>query len=89
MKILEFKNKKQIFNEWLNEVKEANFKDQEVKHALFLWELPPTKEGYQAIHSKFDCDLEQLKFFHRCLGEHIKELEFDKFLKQKISDYIE
>ena len=89
MKIIEFKNKKQIFEKWLREVEEANFKDQEIKHALFMWELPPTKEGFQAVYSKFDCDLEQLKFFHRQLGEQIKEREFDKFLRENIQDYIE
>lgn len=89
MKILEFKNRKQIFDEWLEEVTKRNFKDQHIESALFIWELPKTKEGYQGVHCKFNCDLEQLKFFHRQLGEHIKELEFDEFLRENIQNYIQ
>ena len=89
MKILEFKSRKQIFDKWLEDVKTANFKDQHIESALFIWELPPTKEGYQSVHCKFNCDLDQLKYFHRKLSEHIQELEFNKFLRENINDYIE
>ena len=87
MKLLEFKTRKQKFNEWLEEVKKVNFDNQEIQSALFLWELPPTKEGYQGTSCRFNCDLDQLKWFHRQLGEYIKEREFDKYLSEHLKDY--
>lgn len=89
MKILEFKNRKEHFNEWLQEVKQENFIDEEIRSALFMWELPPTKDGYCVTHCRYNCDLDQLKWFHRQLGEKIKELEFDKYLRENIQNYIE
>lgn len=89
MKILEFKNRKEHFKEWLKEVEEVNFQDAEIKSALFMWELPPTKDGYCVTHCKYNCDLDQLKWFHRQLGERIKELEMDDFLRKHINDYIQ
>lgn len=88
MTILEFKTRKQQFTEWLKDVEQENFDKNEIQSALFIWELPPTKKGFQATHCRFNCDLEQLKWFHRELGEYIKEREFDKFLKDNIQDYI-
>lgn len=89
MNILEFKNRKAKFKEWLKEVEKVNFDDQEIVSALFIWEIPPTKEGFQATHCRYNCDLEQLKWFHRMLGERIRELEFDKYLKEHINEYLE
>lgn len=88
-KILEFKSKKQKFTEWLKDIKKVNFDNNDINSALFIWELPPDKDGYQTTHCRFNCDLDQLKFFHRQLGEFIKELEFDKYLTEHIGDYIE
>ena len=88
-KIVEFKNRKQQFDEWLKEVADVNFKNQEINSALFIWELPPEKDGFQATHCRYNCDLSQLKWFHRQLGEKIKELEFDEFLREHIGEYIE
>lgn len=89
MTIVEFKNRKEQFAEWLEVVKQENFIDANIQSALFIWELPPTKDGYQATHCRFNCDLDTLKFFHRQLGEKIKEIEFDKFLRENINDYIQ
>lgn len=89
MKIIEFKNRKQLFDEWLEEVTKRNFKDKQIESALFVWELPKTKDGYPSEFCKFNCDLDQLKYFHRKLGEHIQEREFDEFLRENIQDYIE
>lgn len=88
--IIEFKNKKQKFKDWLKAIiKENDFKNSNIENALFMWETPPTKEGYQIHHCRFNCDLDQLKYYHRQLGEFIKEREFDKFLSEHIQDYIE
>lgn len=88
MKIIEFKNKKQKFEDWLKEIKEQNFKDAEIQSALFMWELPPDEEGYTVSHCRYNVDLETLKFYHRQLGEFIKEWEFDKYLTEHINEYI-
>lgn len=88
-KIIEFKNKKDKFEEWFQEIKQVNFDNKQIESAFFMWEVPPTKDGFQAVHCKFNCDLDQLKWFHRVLGEHIKEIEFDKFMKEHINEYIE
>ena len=88
MKLLEFKTRKQKFDKWIEEVKKENFDNQEIQSALFIWEVPPTKKGYQAVHCRFNCDLEQLKWFHRELGEYIKEREFDKYLTEHLHEYI-
>ena len=88
MKLLEFKTRKQQFDEWLKEVEKVNFDNQEIQSALFIWELPPTKDGFTATHCKFNCPLEQLKWFHRELGEYIKEREFDKYLTEHLHEYI-
>ena len=87
--IVEFKNKKQLFNEWLKAVNEENFENKEINSALFIWELPQTKEGFQATCCRYKCDLDQLKWFHRQLGEYIKEWEFDEYLRKNIKDYIQ
>lgn len=89
MTILEFKNRKQQFEEWLKEVEKTNFKDQEVSSALFIWETPTNKEGYQATHCKFNCPLDQLKWFYKELGEYIKEREYDEYLRKHIHEYLE
>lgn len=89
MSILEFKTRKQQFKEWLEDVQNVNFKDKEISSALFIWELPPDKDGYQATHCKFNCSLDQLKWFHRELGEYIKEKEFDKYLREHIDEYLQ
>ena len=88
--IIEFKNKKQKFKDWFQAIiKENDFKNSNIENALFIWETPPTKEGYQIHNCRFNCDLEQLKYYHRQLGEYIKEWEFDKYLTEHIQDYIE
>ena len=89
MKILEFKTREEQFEDWFNEVKRTNFDGKRIESALFIWELPPTEDGYQATHCKFNCDLDQLKWFHRELGEYIKEREFDEFMKKHVNEYIE
>ena len=89
MRILEFKNRKEHFREWFAEIQKENFTDAEVQSALFIWELPPTKDGFQATHCRYNCDLDQLKWFCRQLEERIKELEFDKFMRENIDKYIE
>ena len=89
MKILKFKNRKEHFRDWLEEVQKENFIDNEIKSAVFMWELPPTKDGYQVMQCRYNCDLDQLKWFSRQLEEKIKELEFDKFMRENIDKYIE
>lgn len=84
--ILEFKNKKQMFNSWLNTVIKANFKDTEIKSAMCFW--VDEKDDCQMSFCRYKCDLEQLKWFSRQLQEHIKELEYDEFLLNNIHNYI-
>lgn len=91
MKIIDLNKKRNNdFSKWLKEVIKENFKEDEIiNSALFIWELPSTKEGYQATSVRFNCDLDQMKYFYRALGERIKELEMDKFLKENLHKYIE
>lgn len=88
-KIIEFKNKQDKFEEWFQEIKQVNFDNKQIESALFLWELPPTKDGYSVTHCRFNCDLDQLKWFHKEVGEYIKEREFDKFMREHINEYLE
>ena len=89
MKVLDFKTRQQQFKEWLKEVEKENFENKEVISAVFMWEYPKTKEGYQGLSCGFNCPLDQLKWFHRELGELIKEREFDKYLTEHLAEYIE
>lgn len=89
MSILEFKTRQQQFEEWFEEVRKVNFEGQEIKSALFIWELSPTKDGFIATHCKFNCPLDQLKWFHRELGNYIRDREFDEYLRNHIQEYIE
>ena len=82
--IVEYKNRKQIFDSWFNTIYEKNFKDNEPKSAIVIWEEPS-----QVSFSKYKCDLDQMKWFSRQLQEYIKELEFDEFLRKNIQNYIE
>lgn len=86
--VIAFKSKEQQFEQWWKDVYDVNFKNQSIKSALVIYETQD-KNGYQASHSRFSCDLTNLKWFHRCLGERIRELEFDKYLKENINKYIE
>lgn len=89
MNILEFKTRKQQFEEWLEGIQKENFEGKEVVSAIFMWEYPKDKKGFQAFACRFNCPLDQLKWFHRELGELIKEKEFDKYLTEHISEYVE
>lgn len=84
MNIIEFKNRKVKFKEWLKEVQETNFNDQEVDHCVIIWEN--TKE---VNYARFNCDLHTLRYLHQILGCSIRKLELDEFLKENIGDYIQ
>lgn len=87
--IFKFKSKKQLFEEWWQEVYVANFKNQDIKSALIIYETADEKGEPLASHCRFNCDMTNLQWFNRCLGEKIKEMEFDKFMKEHINEYIE
>lgn len=88
-KIVEFKSRQTKFKEWIQEVTEENFKDKKIESAIFMWETQDEK-GYSTAHyCWFNCDLDNRKWFHRCLNEKIKEEEFDKFMREHVKDYIE
>lgn len=86
-KIVKFLNKQQQFEKWLDDVKKENFKEAPPS-ALIIWEVS-NKLGYTAMHTNYNCDLDTLRWFHRSLGEKIKQLEFDKFMREHINEYIE
>lgn len=88
-KIVEFKSKQTRFNEWLEEVNERNFKGKDIESAIIIWETKDKNGESTANHARFNCDLLNRKWFHRCLGENIKELEFDEYLRKHIHEYIE
>lgn len=89
MKLFKFKSKKQLFNEWYQEAFNVNFKNNDVKSALIIYETVDEKGHPIASHCRFNCDMTNLEWFHRCLGDKVKELQFDKFIKEHINDYIE
>lgn len=88
-KIVEFKSKQTRFKEWLEEVNELNFKDKEIESAMIIWETKDKNGESIANHVHLNCDLSNRKWFHRCLGENIKELEFDEYLRKHLNEYIE
>ena len=90
MNIIEFKTREKQFMDWFNKVIELNFqKDVKVKSALVVWETEDKDGTCTANHARFNCDLDNFKWFNRAINEKIKELEFDVFLRKHINDYIE
>lgn len=87
-KIIEFKSKEQQFEQWWKDVYDTNFKDQSIKSALVIFETAD-KDGCQAHSTRFECDLLNLKWFHRCLGEFIQKADFDKWMREHVNEYIE
>lgn len=88
MSIITFKSKAQNLKEWHDAVYQENLSQPNIKSAMLLYEHVD-KDGSQAHAAWFECDLNQMKWFHKCLGEKIKELEFDKFLREHIDEYLE
>lgn len=89
-KVVEFKNKKQMFNKWLQDVVRENFdNDIDVKSAIILWEVED-KDGFStANHSKYNCDLKNKEWFCKCLSNDVQQSKFHEFLKENIKDYLE
>lgn len=88
-KIVEFKSKQTKFKEWVQEVVKENFEDKNIESAIFIWEIEDENGFSTAMEAKFNCDLKNKKWFYYSLGENIRELEFDKFMREHVKDYIE
>lgn len=90
MKIFEFKTREKQFIDWFNKVIELNFKEGvKVKSALVIWETESKDDSCIANHARFNCDLENFKWFNHAMGEKIKEMEFDEYMRKYINEYIE
>lgn len=88
-KIVEFKSKQTKFKEWVQEVIKENFEDVNIESAIFIWETKDEKGYSKATEARFKCDLNNKKWFYNSLGENIRELEFDKFMREHIDEYVE
>ena len=88
-KIVEFKSKQTEFKEWLQEVVKENFENKNIESAIFIWEIEDENGFSTAMEAIFNCDLKNKKWFYNSLGENIRELEFDKFMREHVKDYIE
>lgn len=88
-KIVEFKTKQTKFKEWLQEVNKLNFENKDIESAIIIWETKDNQNKCIANHARFNCDLSNMQWFKECLCEKVKELEFDKFMREHINEYIE
>ena len=81
-KIIEFKSRKQTFDE---DIKKSLLNNKNLDKAFIIY---ANKKG-EMYSIGFNIELSELKYFRSILDEKIKEMEFDKYLCEHLHEYIE
>lgn len=88
--IVKFKDKKEQFKDWVADVMRENFEGKKPpSSAILLWE-EQDDDGCSTAHCvHFDCSIKEWRWYNSCFGDKVREMEFDKWLREHINDYIE
>lgn len=88
--VVEFKNKDQQFEEWWKEVFEINFKGKPAPpSAIVLWENVDDKGMSTAHCVHYNCEMREWEWFLRCFDDKVREMLFDKWIREHLDEYIE
>ena len=81
-KIIEFKSRKQTFDE---DIKKSLLNNKNLDKAFIIY---ANKKG-DMYSIGFNIELSELKYFRQILDNQIRDLEFDEFLREHLHEYIE
>lgn len=91
--VINFRNKKQTFLKWLENVKENNFETEkaaDIDSCLIIW---ADKDENNKVKSKMAfynmADIEDFDFFTSCLKDYMLERKFEDYLTHHIGDFLE
>lgn len=88
--VVEFKNKDQQFEEWWKDVFETNFKDKPAPpSAIIIWENVNEDGTSQAYSAHYNCKLREWEWFLRGMDDKVREMLFDKWIRDHLDEYIE
>lgn len=90
-KIIEYKTRSKLLKNWFNEVILRNklLDKGNVKSCLIIWESTDSKGNPVAMHARYNCPLENLEWFKRCIENRIFDMKMHEYLRNNISQYIE
>lgn len=89
-KIVEFKTRSKQLSEWFDEVVSRNgLLEQNVKSALFLWEIKTKDNLSTCMHARFNCDIDNFEWFTKCMEEQSFKNKVANYLKENINEFIE
>lgn len=89
-KIVEFKTRSKQLSEWFDEVVSRNgLLEQNVKSALFLWEIKTKDNLSTCMHARFNCDIDDFEWFKKCMEEQSFKNKVAAYLKENINNFIE
>lgn len=84
-KVIDINTKEPVFPDWWREVAETNFQHSNPKAVLLIWE----GEDGKANHCRYNCDYKTLDWFTACMNDKMRELQFDKWIREHLDEYIE
>ncbi len=89
--VVDYKTRQQQFLEWLKEVIEVNFKQNEqIEDAILIWNKKNEKGETKTVHARFNItNISDVEYYRDCLNDYILYRKFDDFMREHISDYLE
>ena len=89
VKVIDFKTKEQMFEQWYNKVFDTNMKGKETPSAMIIWEGKDEKGDPVVMHARYNVDLTNLRWFHRAISETVLDKTFDNWMRTHIKEYLE
>lgn len=87
-KIINFKNRSEKLEEWLDSCKK-DFENHPPESILLIWESMNEKGISQTFHSRYKCDFQTLSYFTKCLEDKVIEMQIGNYLEEYLKDFIE